>query len=59
MKSRRFSGGRELRLQCDRLANRWNNRLVSDAAFPPEKRLTTTNVTQFVKDFPSKFLRRG
>jgi len=39
------------RLEID-VVNLWPNRLIGDAALPPEKRLTITNVTQFKKDSP-------
>jgi hypothetical protein len=32
--------------------NFWPNRLIGDAALPPERRLTTTNVTTYKKDSP-------
>jgi hypothetical protein len=38
------------RLEID-VANLWPNRLIGDAALPPEKRLTRTNVV-FSKDQP-------
>ena len=34
------------------VVNLWPNRLIGDAALPPEKRLTKTNVTKFKKDTP-------
>jgi hypothetical protein len=34
------------------IVNLWPNRLIGDAALPPEKRLTVTNVKKFHKDFP-------
>jgi hypothetical protein len=34
------------------VVNLWPNRLIGDAALPPEKRLTTTNVTAYTKDSP-------
>jgi hypothetical protein len=34
------------------VVNLWPNRLIGDAALPPEKRLTVTNVKKFHKDFP-------
>jgi len=33
------------------VVNCWPNRLIGDAALPPEKRLTRTNIT-FKKDAP-------
>ncbi len=39
------------RLEID-VVNLWHNRLVGDAALPPEKQLTTTNVSSFKKDTP-------
>jgi hypothetical protein len=39
------------RLEID-VVNLWPNRLIGDAALPPEDRLTTTSVTQFKKDSP-------
>ena len=35
-----------------RVANFWPNRLIGDAALPPEKRRTRTNVTKFKPDLP-------
>ena len=32
--------------------NLWPNRLIGDAALPPERRLTKTNVTTYKKDSP-------
>jgi len=37
--------------------NLWPNRLIGDAALPPEKRRTKTNVTKFKKD--SRLLESG
>jgi len=37
------------KLEID-VVNLWPNRLIGDAALPPEKRLTKTNVTKFKKD---------
>jgi len=34
------------------VANLWPNRLIGDAALPPEKRRTKTNVRAFKEDFP-------
>ncbi|MEI8372787.1 MAG: glycosyl hydrolase [Planctomycetota bacterium] len=34
------------------VANLWTNRLLFDATLPPDKRLTTTNVTGFKPDMP-------
>jgi len=34
------------------VVNLWPNRLIGDAALPPEKRLTKTNVTTYKKDSP-------
>jgi hypothetical protein len=34
------------------VVNLWPNRLIGDAALPPEKRHTTTNVKKFKKDSP-------
>jgi hypothetical protein len=34
------------------VVNLWPNRLIGDAALPPEKRLTKTNVTKFKKNTP-------
>ena len=39
------------KLQID-VVNLWPNRLIGDAALPPEKRLTVTNVAKFKKDSP-------
>jgi hypothetical protein len=39
------------RLEID-VVNLWPNRLIGDAALPPGKRLTTTNVVKFKKDSP-------
>ena len=39
------------RLEID-VVNLWPNRLIGDAALPPEKRLTKTNVTTYKKDSP-------
>jgi hypothetical protein len=39
------------RLEID-VVNLWPNRLIGDAALPPEKRLTKTHVTKFKKDSP-------
>jgi hypothetical protein len=39
------------RLEID-VVNFWPNRLIGDAALPPERRLTTTNVTTYKKDSP-------
>jgi len=39
------------KLEID-VVNLWPNRLIGDAALPPEKRLTKTNVTKFKKDSP-------
>jgi hypothetical protein len=39
------------------VVNLWPNRLIGDAALPPEKRLTVTNVVKFTKD--SKLLPSG
>jgi len=39
------------KLEID-VINLWPNRLIGDAALPPEKRLTKTNVTKFKKDSP-------
>ncbi|MCH8167098.1 MAG: hypothetical protein IIC03_04115 [Proteobacteria bacterium] len=41
--------GNELEID---VVNLWPNRLIGDAALPPEKRLTVTNVTKFKKDSP-------
>jgi len=34
------------------IVNLWPNRLIGDAALPPQKRLTKTNVTTYKKDSP-------
>ena len=34
------------------VANLWPNRLIGDAALPPEKRFTRTHVSKFTKDTP-------
>ena len=34
------------------VVNLWPNRLIGDAALPPEKRLTRTNVDVYKKDSP-------
>ncbi len=34
------------------VTNLWPNRLIGDAALPPEKRFTRTHVTKFTKDTP-------
>ena len=34
------------------MTNLWPNRLIGDAALPPEKRFTRTHVTKFTKDTP-------
>ena len=34
------------------VGNLWPNRLIGDAALPPERRLTTTNVTTHKKNSP-------
>jgi len=34
------------------VTNLWPNRLIGDAALPPEKRFTRTHVTKFTKDAP-------
>jgi hypothetical protein len=39
------------KLQID-VVNLWPNRLIGDAALPPEKRLTVTNVKKFKPDSP-------
>lgn len=39
------------KLEID-VVNLWPNRLIGDAALPPEKRLTKTNVTTYKKDSP-------
>jgi len=39
------------RLEID-VVNLWPNRVIGDAALPPEKRLTKTNVTMFTPDTP-------
>jgi hypothetical protein len=39
------------RLEID-VVNLWPNRLIGDAALPPEKRFTLTNVKKFKKDSP-------
>jgi len=39
------------RLEID-VVNLWPNRLIGDAALPPEKRYTVTNVKKFKKDSP-------
>jgi len=39
------------RLEID-VVNLWPNRLIGDAALPPEKRLTKTNVTTYKKESP-------
>ncbi|KKK87497.1 hypothetical protein LCGC14_2752640, partial [marine sediment metagenome] len=39
------------RLEID-VVNLWPNRLIGDAALPPEKRLTETNATAYKKDSP-------
>jgi len=39
------------RLEID-VVNLWPNRLIGDAALPPERRLTKTNVTTYKKDSP-------
>ena len=39
------------RLEID-VVNLWPNRLIGDAALPPEKRRTRTNVTTFKNDSP-------
>ena len=39
------------RLEID-VVNLWRNRLIGDAALPPEKRLTRTNVRKLKKDSP-------
>ena len=39
------------RLEID-VVNLWPNRLIGDAALPPEKRRTKTNVTSFKKRVP-------
>ena len=41
----------ENRLEVE-VANNWPNRLIGDAALPPELRLTKTNVTKFKADMP-------
>jgi hypothetical protein len=39
------------KLEID-VVNLWPNRLIGDAALPPDERLTVTNVTKFKKDSP-------
>jgi hypothetical protein len=39
------------RLEID-VVNLWPNRLIGDAALPPKKRLTKTNVKKFHEDYP-------
>ena len=39
------------RLEID-VVNLWPNRLIGDAALPPEKRFTVTNVQTYKKDSP-------
>jgi len=39
------------RLEID-VVNLWPNRLIGDAALPPEQRFTVTNVTRFKEDSP-------
>ncbi len=39
------------KLEID-IVNLWPNRLIGDAALPPQQRLTVTNVKKFHKDFP-------
>jgi hypothetical protein len=34
------------------VVNFWPNRLIGDAALPPEKRRTATNITKFTADSP-------
>ena len=34
------------------VTNLWPNRLIGDAALPPEKRFTRTHVTKFTKNAP-------
>jgi len=34
------------------VVNLWPNRLIGDAALPPDKRLTKTNVTTYKKNSP-------
>ncbi len=41
--------GNKLRIDA---VNLWPNRLIGDAALPPEKRLAVTNVAKFKKDSP-------
>ena len=42
---------RDNQLEVD-VVNLWPNRLIGDAALPPEQRLTVTNVKKFTKDSP-------
>jgi hypothetical protein len=35
-----------------KVVNLWCNRIIGDAALPPEKRLTRTNITRLTKDTP-------
>jgi hypothetical protein len=35
-----------------KVINLWCNRIIGDAALPPEKRLTKTNITRITKDTP-------
>jgi hypothetical protein len=39
------------RLEID-VVNLWPNRLIGDAALPPQQRLTVTNVKKFTKGSP-------
>jgi hypothetical protein len=34
------------------VVNFWPNRIIGDAALPPEKRLTKTNIRKLAKDTP-------
>ena len=43
------SAGNQLEID---VVNLWPNRLIGDAALPPEKRLTVTNVKRFSEDSP-------
>jgi hypothetical protein len=42
---------RDNRLEVD-VVNFWPNRLIGDAALPPERRRTATNITKFTADTP-------
>jgi len=35
-----------------KVVNLWANRIIGDAALPPEKRRTRTNITRLTKDTP-------